>query len=133
MLDYLAGLRLDVDDLAWLNGCGRFTRDIVDPLARLHFTEDVDALPEDTVFFADEPILRISAPLREAQPVESRAMNLIHYETVVATKATFWRSTTLPPTPQKSRQSCASLPQRSMHTLDQHVGTWRPISPRTIE
>ena len=57
-------------------------------LARhLRFTGDVDALPEGTVFFADEPILRISAPLREAQLVESRVMNLVHYETLVASKA----------------------------------------------
>ena len=39
------------------------------------------------MFFANEPILRISAPLREAQLVESRVMNLIHYETLVASKA----------------------------------------------
>ena len=53
----------------------------------LHFTGDVDAMPEGTAFFADEPILRIVAPLREAQLVESRVMNLMHYETVVASKA----------------------------------------------
>jgi len=87
VLDYLAELRFDTDDLAWLNGCGRFTREFVDSLANLRFTGDVDALPEGTVFFADEPILRISAPLREAQLVESRVMNLIHYETLVASKA----------------------------------------------
>ena len=87
LLDYLAALRFDEDDLAWLNGCGRFTREFVDSLADLRFTGDVDALPEGTVFFADEPIVRIGAPLREAQLVESRAMNLIHYETLVASKA----------------------------------------------
>ena len=87
VLDYLAELRFDADDLAWLNGCGRFTREFVASLANLRFTGDVDALPEGTVFFADEPILRISAPLREAQLVESRVMNLIHYETLVASKA----------------------------------------------
>jgi nicotinate phosphoribosyltransferase len=87
VLDYLSGLRFDADDLAWLNGCGRFTREFVDSLADLRFTGDVDALPEGTIFFADEPIVRISAPLREAQLVESRVMNLIHYETLVASKA----------------------------------------------
>jgi len=86
-LDYLAGLRFDADDLAWLNTCGRFTPEFVDSLGTLRFTGDVDALPEGTVFFADEPILRISAPLREAQLVETRVMNLVHYETLVASKA----------------------------------------------
>jgi nicotinate phosphoribosyltransferase len=87
VLDYLSGLRFDADDLAWLNGCGRFTPEFVGSLANLRFTGDVDALPEGTVFFADEPILRISAPLREAQLVESRVMNLVHYQTLVASKA----------------------------------------------
>ena len=87
VLDYLTDLRFAEDDLAWLNACGRFTPAFVGSLATLRFTGDVDALPEGTVFFADEPILRISAPLREAQLVESRVMNLIHYETLVASKA----------------------------------------------
>jgi nicotinate phosphoribosyltransferase len=86
-LDYLAGLRFADDELAWLAASRRFTPEFVDSLADLRFTGDVDALPEGTVFFADEPILRISAPLREAQLVESRVMNLIHYETLVASKA----------------------------------------------
>ncbi len=87
VLDYLMGLRFDADDLAWLNSCGRFTPEFVGSLATLRFSGDIDALPEGTVFFADEPILRISAPLREAQLVETRVMNLIHYETLVASKA----------------------------------------------
>jgi nicotinate phosphoribosyltransferase len=44
-------------------------------------------MPEGTVFFADEPIVRVTAPLREAQLVESRAINLLHFETLVASKA----------------------------------------------
>lgn len=87
VLDYLASLRFADEDLAWLAGSRQFTRAFVDSLADLRFTGDVDALPEGTVFFADEPILRVSAPLREAQLVESRVMNLVHYETLVASKA----------------------------------------------
>ena len=87
VLDYLASLRFADDDLKWLTASRRFTPEFVDSLAGLRFTGDVDALPEGTVFFADEPILRISAPLREAQLVESRVMNLIHYATLVASKA----------------------------------------------
>jgi nicotinate phosphoribosyltransferase len=87
VLDYLASLRFADDDLRWLTGSRRFAPEFVDSLAGLRFTGDVDALPEGTVFFADEPILRISAPLREAQLVESRVMNLIHYASLVASKA----------------------------------------------
>ncbi|HEX8012347.1 MAG TPA: nicotinate phosphoribosyltransferase [Casimicrobiaceae bacterium] len=87
VLDYLRELAFSAEDLAWLRECGRFSPAFVDSLCDLRFTGDVDAMPEGTVFFADEPILRVIAPLREAQLVESRVMNLLHYETVVASKA----------------------------------------------
>ena len=87
VLDYLAGLRFTAAEIAWLRRTKRFTPDFLESLAGLRFTGDVDAMPEGTAFFPDEPILRITAPLREAQLVESRVMNLLHYETLVASKA----------------------------------------------
>jgi nicotinate phosphoribosyltransferase len=66
---------------------GRFKSDFLKSLETLRFTGNVDAMPEGTVFFPDEPILRVTAPIREAQLVESRVMNLLHYQTVVASKA----------------------------------------------
>jgi nicotinate phosphoribosyltransferase len=87
LVDYLTTLRFDPDDLAWLAASGRFDAAFVDSLAELAFTGDVDAMPEGTVFFADEPIVRVTAPLSEAQLVESRAINLLHFETLVASKA----------------------------------------------
>ena len=87
VLDYLAGLRFTRSELEWLRASGRFTREFVDSLAGLRFTGDVDAMPEGTVFFPDEPILRIVAPIREAQLVESRVMNLLHFATITASKA----------------------------------------------
>lgn len=87
VLDYLLGLRFRPDDLDWLAASGRFTPQFVASLAELRFTGDVDAMPEGTVFFADEPILRIVAPIREAQLVESRVMNLVHYASLIASKA----------------------------------------------
>ena len=56
-------------------------------LENLHFTGDVDAMPEGAVFFADEPILRVTAPLPQAQFVETRIINLLNFQTVVASKA----------------------------------------------
>ena len=87
VIEYLAALSFSAEELDWLRGSGRFRPEFVDSLAGLSFTGDVDALPEGTIFFADEPLLRVIAPLREAQLVESRVMNLLHYETLVASKA----------------------------------------------
>jgi nicotinate phosphoribosyltransferase len=87
VLDYLSTLAFAPEDLAWLADIGRFTPSFIESLADLRFTGDVDAMPEGTPFFGYEPVLRITAPLREAQLVESRVMNLLHYETLVASKA----------------------------------------------
>jgi len=53
----------------------------------MRFTGDLDAMPEGTIFFPLEPILRIAAPLPQAQLVESRLINLVHFQTVVASTA----------------------------------------------
>lgn len=87
VLDFLEGLRFTEDELDWLTGSGRFSAPFVGSLAGLRFTGDVQAMPEGTVFFADEPILRVVAPLREAQLVESRIINLLQLQTLVASKA----------------------------------------------
>ena len=87
VIEYLLGLAFTADDLGWLEQSQRFHRPFLESLRDLRFTGDVDAMPEGTAFFADEPIVRIVAPLREAQLVESRVMNLVHYETLVASKA----------------------------------------------
>jgi len=86
-LGYLEGLRFGPDELAWLAESGRFSNKLIDYLAGLRFSGDVHAMPEGTVFFANEPIIRITAPLPEAQLVETRLINLLHYETLIATKA----------------------------------------------
>src|SRR5262245_26011915 len=86
-LDYLEQLQVMPDELEWLAASGRFSRDFVDYLGRLRFTGDVLAMPEGTVFFPPEPILRVMAPLPQAQLVESRLINLLHFETMIASKA----------------------------------------------
>lgn len=87
VVTYLTELRFDQDDLAWLRASGKFDRSFIESLEDFRFSGDVDAMPEGTVFFADEPVLRITAPLREAQFIESRVINLLHYQTLVASKA----------------------------------------------
>jgi nicotinate phosphoribosyltransferase len=86
-LDFLEGLRFADDDLAWLERTGRFSGKLIDYLRRLRFTGAVDAMPEGTPFFPNEPILRVIALLPQAQLVESRLMNLLHFQTLIASKA----------------------------------------------
>lgn len=87
VLDFLQDLSFSEDELDWLANCGRFSARFVDSLGELRFTVDVQAMPEGTVFFADEPILRVVAPMREAQLVETRIINLRNFQTMVASRA----------------------------------------------
>ncbi len=87
-LDFLEHLRFSPRDLDYLRGSGRFSGEFIDWLVEFRFTGDVDAMPEGTVFFANEPIIRVTAPLPEAQFVETRLMNFLHFQTIVASKAT---------------------------------------------
>ncbi|KVN13689.1 MULTISPECIES: nicotinate phosphoribosyltransferase [unclassified Burkholderia] len=86
-LDYLADLTLDAHEIEALASTGLFSGGFLASLESLRFTGSVRAMREGTVFFADEPILQITAPMREAQLIESRVMNLLHYESIVASKA----------------------------------------------
>lgn len=87
LVEYLERLRFDEADLEWLASTGRFQRAFLESLREFRFTGDLDAMPEGTVFFADEPIARLTAPLPEAQFVESRLINLLHFQTLIASKA----------------------------------------------
>jgi nicotinate phosphoribosyltransferase len=87
VLEFLANLHFAPDELDWLAGTGRFGKDLIDYLAGLRFTGDIHAMPEGTVFFADEPILRVTAPLPEAQLVETRVINLLQFQSMIAAKA----------------------------------------------
>ena len=87
VLEFLETLHFNDDELLWLRRSGRFTDTFVDYLAQLRFTGDVHAMAEGRLFFANEPILRITAPLPEAQLVESRLINILHFQTLIASKA----------------------------------------------
>jgi nicotinate phosphoribosyltransferase len=86
-LDYLESLRFEESELGWLAGCGHFHREFVDWLADLRFEGEVWAMREGEVFFANEPILRVEAPIAQAQFVESRLINILHFQSLIATKA----------------------------------------------
>ncbi|HEX2200864.1 MAG TPA: nicotinate phosphoribosyltransferase [Gammaproteobacteria bacterium] len=86
-LAFLERLRFTPKELDWIKRSGRFKPAFIDYLAALEFTGDVAAMPEGTVFFANEPVLRVVAPLPQAQLVETRLINLIHFQTLIASKA----------------------------------------------
>ena len=86
-LEFLETIAFTEEDLAAIRRLGRFSDGFLDYLGSFRFTGEVEALPEGTVFFPDEPIIRVTAPLPEAQFVETRLVNLLHFETVIASKA----------------------------------------------
>src|SRR5215471_19234842 len=86
-LDYIGQLRFTREDLAFLATLGSFRADFLDYLGGARFTGSVHALPEGTPFFANEPIVRITAPILEAQLLESRLLNIVHFQTLIASKA----------------------------------------------
>jgi nicotinate phosphoribosyltransferase len=87
VLEFLAELRFTPEELDWLASSGRFGKNLIDYLAGLRFTGDIRAMPEGTVFFPAEPILRVTAALPEAQLVETRLINLLQFQSMIAAKA----------------------------------------------
>ncbi|HZS07360.1 MAG TPA: nicotinate phosphoribosyltransferase [Blastocatellia bacterium] len=93
VVDYLNGLRFDRDDLAYLatipgnDGKPIFRAEYLDYLGRLEFSCDVDAVPEGTVMFPHEPMIRVRGPLVQAQMVETALLTLANYSTAIATEA----------------------------------------------
>jgi nicotinate phosphoribosyltransferase len=87
VLNFLRDFRFSDDGLAYLDSLDRFEPAFLDFLRRLRFTGAVRAMPEGTVLFQDEPLLEVTAPIIEAQLVETAVLNLIHFQTVLASKA----------------------------------------------
>lgn len=86
-LEFLESLRFSKQDLTRLEETGLFEEPFLDWLSTLRFEGRVDAPPEGTVLFADEPLLRVTASLPQAQLVETRLLNILNFQTAVASKA----------------------------------------------
>jgi nicotinate phosphoribosyltransferase len=86
-LDFLEKLRFTDEEIGWLSQSGRFNDNFLDQLAAFHFNGDVHAVPEGRIVFGNEPIIRITAPMPQAQLAETRVMNLLHFQTLIASKA----------------------------------------------
>jgi len=89
-LDFLANIRFAPEEIDYLRGQDIFRhvrREFFDYLSRFRFTGEVWAVPEGTVVFANEPILRVTAPIIEAQLVETRLLSAVNFQTMVASRA----------------------------------------------
>jgi nicotinate phosphoribosyltransferase len=87
VLEYLEQVHFPPVALAFLHTTGRFSADFLDYLATWRFQGEVIALPEGTVFFINEPVVEVTAPIIDAQLVESFIVNAVHLQTLIATKA----------------------------------------------
>jgi nicotinate phosphoribosyltransferase len=87
VIDYLETLQFSSREIDYLAKTGRFRANLLDYLWNFHFTGDVHAIPEGTACFPPEPLLRVTAPLPMAQLVESRLINILHFQTLIASKA----------------------------------------------
>lgn len=87
VLGYLRSLKFGDEDLAYLEKLGLFKDEFLSFLAKFRFTGDIWAMPEGEIFFANEPILEVEAPLVEAQIVETFIINAMNLQTMIATKA----------------------------------------------
>jgi nicotinate phosphoribosyltransferase len=87
ILGYLKNLRFSQEDIDYLSKQKLFSQDFLRYLANFRFSGCVWAMPEGTIFFAEEPVIRITAPIIEAQIIESFLLNTVNLETMVASKA----------------------------------------------
>ncbi|MBU2601642.1 MAG: nicotinate phosphoribosyltransferase [Actinobacteria bacterium] len=87
LLDLVENLRFTDDDLAYLTSLGTFGEEFIDHLRGFKPTVSIDAAPEGTVVFPNEPILRVEGPLAEAQLLETAVLNALNYPTLIATKS----------------------------------------------
>ncbi len=89
-LAYLSELRFEADDVAWLRELPVFRHvdaSFFDWLAEFRFRGDVDAVPEGTIVFPNEPLVRVRGPIAEAQLVETYLLSVLNYQTLIASKA----------------------------------------------
>lgn len=87
VIEYLENLHFDQKDVDYLRSTGMFQEDFLDYLLHFRFSGDVYAIPEGTVVFPREPLVKVVAPIMEAQLVETALLNIINHQSLIATKA----------------------------------------------
>ena len=87
VIDYIKNLSFSYEDIDYLRGLGIFKEDFLSYLAGFHFSGDIYAIPEGSVVFPKEPLVKVIAPIMEAQLVETAILNIINHQSLIATKA----------------------------------------------
>ena len=86
VIDYIQNLNFTQEDVDYLRSTGLFEEDFLDYLRGFHFSGDIYAIPEGSVIFPREPIVKVIAPIMEAQLVETAILNIINHQSLIATK-----------------------------------------------
>ncbi len=86
LIDYIRKLRFSQEDLSYLARLGVFPKEVLEYLENFSFTGDLWAIPEGTIVFPHEPLIRVTAPLPQAQLIESTLLNVMNFQTLIATK-----------------------------------------------
>lgn len=87
VIEYIKNLNFTDDDVAYLRSLKLFDEDFLEYLSNFHFTGDIYAIPEGTVVFPREPLVKVIAPIMEAQLVETAILTIINHQSLIATKA----------------------------------------------
>lgn len=86
VINYIKNLNFSYDDVEYLRGLGIFNEDFLHYLSGFHFSGDIYAIPEGTIIFPKEPLVKVIAPIMEAQLVETAILNIINHQSLIATK-----------------------------------------------
>ena len=86
-IDYINQLHFSEQDIIYLKNLNIFSDNFIDYLKEFRFTGEIYAIPEGTVVFPHEPLMRIKAPIMEAQLIETALLNIINHQSLIATKA----------------------------------------------
>ncbi len=87
VIDYIEHLHFDADDIRYLKSLGIFDDDFLTYLSGFHFSGDIYAVPEGSVIFPREPLIKVVAPIMEAQLIETAVLNILNHQSLIATKA----------------------------------------------
>lgn len=87
VIEYIKELNFTYEDIEYLQSLNMFDEDFLEYLRSFHFSGDIYAIPEGTVIFPREPLIKVVAPVMEAQLIETAILNIINHQSLIATKA----------------------------------------------